>query len=312
MPGYDTQARWFWNTIVAGGVRLRPMLVRDDIERREHVPTMQLDATKLIDHSLGRLLEDGNMLMRLLLIWSALWSECGFPQVVIGHKTAASFMATSMPREVATDDVRLPWKAFLIRVPRDLLEFSPHREFVPEPEPVSRVHVVQWNKGDICILMSSPLGLVAMTNPGELGDLAENMVDDSPPFLDEPLSDVEKRALQLIGRLILGVCAEMSSPDGLHAIAACARQASRANSSTEPSLWTYTIRRDVKVDIRDAVRAYARGERSTTPNVKVLVRGHWRRQRHGADLAGTKVIHVEPYWRGPEDVPIAIRKHVIE
>lgn len=39
--------------------------------------------------------------------------------------------------------------------------------------------------------------------------------------------------------------------------------------------------------------------------VRVRVQGHWRRQPHGPGRRERKLIWIEPFWRGPEDGPIA-------
>ena len=68
----------------------------------------------------------------------------------------------------------------------------------------------------------------------------------------------------------------------------------------------------MRVDVREAVRGFVAGTRRTAPAVQVLVRGHWKRQAHGPAMAQRKMIHIEPYWRGPEDAPIAVRGHKLE
>jgi hypothetical protein len=314
VASYAARARTFWSTIVEAGIETRPLLVRHDLSRREHIANLSIDRSKPLHVRLERLLQSAHStFVQTLVVWSALWSECGFPQIVVGQRTAASFMATTMSRETVASEARLPWRAFLIQVPPGLLEFPARPELdIADAEPITRVHVVQWNKGDLSILMSSPLGVVAMTACEGLCDLGEDSADEVLPAFGMVLSDSEKRALLLIGRLVLGSCLEMSAPDALGPVAAHGRRLAHSGVPTEPAIWTYTIRRDVKIDIRDAVRSYARGDRATSPTVKALVRGHWKRQRCGPGAAETKVIHVEPYWRGPEDVPVAVRKHIID
>jgi hypothetical protein len=64
-------------------------------------------------------------------------------------------------------------------------------------------------------------------------------------------------------------------------------------------------------DCRPWVREYvARGEvKRRAPGVQRLVRGHQKRQHHGPRNTLVKWIHVEPYWAGAEDAPIAVRSH---
>lgn len=71
------------------------------------------------------------------------------------------------------------------------------------------------------------------------------------------------------------------------------------------------LTRDVKVDCRQHVRDYIRGASDRTLSVQHMVRGHWKMQKHGEGGAQRKFIHVEPYWRGPDDAPIALRNHVL-
>ena len=77
----------------------------------------------------------------------------------------------------------------------------------------------------------------------------------------------------------------------------------------EPQTWTFQLARDVKIDCRAAVRDYVRGLAASSPVVQSLVRGHWKRQPHGPGGTERKTIFIEPYWRGPEEAPIAVRAH---
>jgi hypothetical protein len=49
------------------------------------------------------------------------WAMSGFPVVNMGHRTAAAFMATRVRPEDAASFVRVPWPAFMIRIPTPLL-----------------------------------------------------------------------------------------------------------------------------------------------------------------------------------------------
>ncbi len=67
--------------------------------------------------------------------------------------------------------------------------------------------------------------------------------------------------------------------------------------------------REVKVDCRAAVAAYLSGERSKSPTVQTLVRGHYQRVAVGPGRTGRRWVHREPFWRGPEDAPVAVHTH---
>jgi hypothetical protein len=62
-------------------------------------------------------------------------------------------------------------------------------------------------------------------------------------------------------------------------------------------------------DYVDGIHAAYMVVRRIPPSVQCLVRGHWKRQPCGHELQDRKWIQIEPYWRGPEDAPIAVRSH---
>lgn len=112
-------------------------------------------------------------------------------------------------------------------------------------------------------------------------------------------------------RLLLGVVLELTEHRPSEEHRRAGTRTTKRNSLGEPVAWTYTLTRDVKVDCRQAVRDYVEGRRSSAPSVQCLVRGHWKRQAHGPARSLRKFIFVEPYWRGPEDAPIATRSHIL-
>jgi hypothetical protein len=81
----------------------------------------------------------------------------------------------------------------------------------------------------------------------------------------------------------------------------------------EPTCRTYVLGKNIQLstDLRPELRRYLSGERRS-PNVQVLVSGHYKMQPHGPRSTLRKLIWREPFWRGPEDAPIPIRSHVLE
>lgn len=67
---------------------------------------------------------------------------------------------------------------------------------------------------------------------------------------------------------------------------------------------------DVRVDCRSWVGDYVAGN-GTKVGVQFLVRGHHKRQVCGRGRVDRKWIHIEPYWKGDRDAPIAQRTHRI-
>jgi hypothetical protein len=219
--------------------------------------------------------------------FAACWAACGFPQVLLPHRLAASLMATKIPAE-ALPEVESPWTCFMVAVPDGLLSL-----------PIHGVGLIVDPARPVRVLFAGDC--YAGAEAGSLRELVAASLADDGPTAD---------ALRLALRLVLGVCVELDSDHHRQAIAAGGSPGRIHRRGKEPVSWTYRLTRDVKVDCRAWVRDYClHGGKS--PTVQSLVRGHHRRQRCGPDGALRKWIHVEPYWRGPEDAPIAVRSHVL-
>lgn len=229
-------------------------------------------------------------------VWCISWFACGFPRVVLGHKHAASLMATKTRRE-SIPDARAPWDSFLIDVPSGLLSDS------DLPTRITHVAFCRANDHFIVVPMienGGGVGLFDFGSVAALGDLeaqASGMVNGNDSTL--------------LARLVLGVCMEMTSTT-YKGGSIRPQPVKRDPRTGEPRTWTFQLTRDVKVDCRDAVRAYSQGKTHASPSVQTLVRGHWKQQVCGKGGAERKNIFVEPYWRGPEDAHIALRKHDVK
>lgn len=58
----------------------------------------------------------------------------------------------------------------------------------------------------------------------------------------------------------------------------------------------YIVGRSFELEDQRVKEAVETGQRIRTRHV---VRGHWKRQRHGPGRTSTKLIFIQPYWRGP-------------
>lgn len=216
------------------------------------------------------------------------WAECGFSTVEMGHTLAASLMATRVSKDVV-DALHLPWWCFAVEVPNGMIETQLMLILL---NPAGQYWTVrfapQWVHAGFTLRLS------------EYADAEDLEARDD-------VTEIEKREGLLIGRLLVGVCLEMenvnSSSDGGGGVS--------KRKSDEPERWTYRLTRPVKLNVVKEVRDFANGAGGSSPTVQSLIRGHWRRQPCGPDLLLRKWIHIEPYWRGPEDAPIATRSHVL-
>ncbi len=236
------------------------------------------------------------------------WAECGFPMVEPSHRLAASMMATSMPREHVDEFVRMPWRCFAIHCPAGLID-----------DEAAYVIAIKGRDHDHDRIRS--LTFVGMhMHFGDESSIADWNVkfDDGFKIGDETIERTDSRysearsafnKTELLGRLFVSVCAELSNLQISTGAGGAAR--SKGRNQNEPRCSTYKLTRNVRADVRSAVREYANGRSSGTPSVQVMVRGHWKSQPHGPARSERKLIHVEPYWRGPEDAPIGIRSHTL-
>lgn len=230
------------------------------------------------------------------------WSENGFPTIEPGHRLAASLMATSVPQEYVDDFVRMPWRCFGFQIPKGL--FTQEDGFA----------LALQARDGLFKLLAICDGRMQLGAEPSLADWSLKTLtfrtNEESNFTPEEV-DKSARVTELTGRLFLGLCLEMSSyrPSEPTTKTTPGHIQRATKPDVTPSIFKLT--RPVNVDARPAVRDYAEGRRPANPTVQVLVRGHWKMQVHGQDRADRKLIHVEPYWRGDENAPVAVRSHVL-
>jgi hypothetical protein len=239
---------------------------------------------------------------------ATLWASYGFQIVEPAHKLAASLMATTLAKEYVDEFVRLPWNCFAFIVPSGLLSDTPMFAMAMKYKGVeqdrfgilAQLHI---NDGDT-LYFSDELSIADWLN--------HFRAEDEHIIWDERVSNAELgksgRQIEMIGRLFVGICVEL----GRHRPSdARSKIVQPSKQSAHVSPHTIKLTRPVNVDVRRGVRDYVEGIRRAGPTVQVMVRGHWKLQVHGAGRADRKLIHIEPYWRGPEDAPIAVRPHLL-
>lgn len=211
------------------------------------------------------------------------WLDCSFARLEVGHKLAAALCLTDIDEDVP---VAAPWPAWSLILPDGLL---------PSATSLGRV----W------ILGTEPQFLLAK---GELWSPKD-------PGLDGYSAS---RWYPLLRQLIRGSCLALSNPDEFRKEQASpsgsSRKSERAAGPPQLDQAKFLLSAPVQVDFREHVAAVASGtsRRGTSPKVQFLVRGHWRRQAHGAGRALRKTIWVQPFWKGPEESRVLLRQHRVE
>lgn len=239
-----------------------------------------------------------------------LWALAGFPLVVPSHKLAASLMATYLPPEHASE-VRPPWDTFFVAVPNGMFD-SDNPKMLPRMVGLSTM-------GGGSMRLITVIGAGAMMRWESIGSIA-----DLSDFAPELTSDEVAPLLPFLARLLLGCMIEMDHPERKAEIAeretardASEKQRGGKKKSGPPSAWSFELKRDVRVDLRDWVREQVArgaggggGKRMSA--VRILVRGHHKRQPYGIGGLLRKWIHVEAYWRGDDAAPVGVRSHVLK
>ena len=239
------------------------------------------------------------------------WASAGLQSVVVGHKLAAALMATTA--RGALDGVQLPWPAFEIQVPPGLVATS--------QGDVTSVYVAatpDWipiNRNDktcgVTVLYNDPvsLGHVSLPSIASLAD-SDSIVDlDIEDGVVPPGGydfDQERRVRELLLRLVTGVILLINTARADKPLA-YPQHPTRPDKRGVPRPNVHQLKREVTIDCRQMVYAYARGVRRSSPSVTTLVRGHWRQQPHGPGRALRRAQWLEPFWRGAEDAPVVAR-----
>jgi hypothetical protein len=230
--------------------------------------------------------------------WSKAWAKSGFQRVVVGHKLAASLMATQA--DDAESMTCSPWDAYLVEVPPELVRVTVHGVVtsfdvvgVWHPDGEAVRHFVVLSRDSHAMLM------------GRLVFPLPELRDGSGGVFTSDDQAVLNRARDCMARLIISTELEMSDPTRVKRPPPSKRP---KNGTSAPS-GVHRLLREVRVDCREALAAYISGERGTSPSVQTLVRGHFQRVAVGAGRVGRRWVHKEPYWRGPEDAPVAVHVH---
>lgn len=254
---------------------------------------------------------------QIMAIGCARWVENGFPQVTMGHKYCAALLCTGADAETL-DAVRAPWSAFFIEVPQGMLPVNS----VQGDTEVRRILVVRLQhkkKGETW-------GYVAFTDTSlSLWRFGANTHELEPPSIEgeehfrnllasEEFTAQDRRVVTLVGRLIINTCLAMSDKRNVKPIGAGHKTyaASRnKRDEREPAVRTFQVGAPVTLDLREQVHTFVRqgSRKGTAPNVQVIVRGHFKMQRHGPRNTLVKVIWRQPFRRGPKDAPVLVRPH---
>ena len=261
--------------------------------------------------------------------WYGKWYHYGCQSIDIEEEYAASLCATKIaPSEL--EYVSLPWPIFVVRVPR----FLQHLRVNGEPLKLIIANHVRYSgavrvtgkqqiDGATTKLERYSLHLITANKyrilPAQsLAHWAEPVLGgsyDEFRLVETELGEVDRRQIEIIGRLVLGAVISMSNPKAHRAygrlMAGKKPSIGSPRYGTADAVMLHKIGSPVRVDAREVVSAYVTGQRGKVTNVRTLVAGHWKNQPHGPKRSLRRWQHIECYWRGDDDAPTIIRPHVL-
>lgn len=246
-----------------------------------------------------------------LVAFAANWAICGYPTIDIDTIKATSLMGTAVYPEMI-EHLLPPWKAFAIRLNDPILRAQ-------NGTLTFRLiwvlhHSFKTNNVDKWLIILEPTqdcdGLFFTVTPEVMcNDKAQC---ESSHAEDKDSSKIEndtRITAKLVKRLIAGSCFTMSNKDILESSYSGVSYGNpkREKKDPIPPYNVYMLKKSLELpDIRNAIYDLYSGKRKEL-KTQTLVRGHWKRQAHGKNMALRKVIQIAPYWRGPDEAPISAR-----
>jgi len=250
-------------------------------------------------------------------VWAlqaAAWAEAGYPQITTTHRYAAALACTPTDSPDLVGAVRLPWPSVVLSLPNGLLTLDDGREY-------STVIITTLDKVPSKLVGPVATMQVVVNISGEhLSQIA--FADSLETYLIEPALQVretidgravnqsgrKQRVATLAKRIVVGLLLRLADPDLRREVEGLGQRLAGSVKRTPgpPKHRVLCVSRPVSVDCRPAIQRFLGGE-GPTPSVQTLVRGHWKRQPCGPARSERRIVHIEPYWRGPEAGAIVSR-----
>jgi len=232
------------------------------------------------------------------------WRYYGLQQVVISHKWGASLALTACSK-AASLLVPMPWPTWMVKLPNGLITL-PDGFSTKE---ISHVLVHQAQADLVAYLPSDGNIFLGATHRVAL-------TEAETPGNDAKLSEGVPAIFLMIRRIVFGIALALhehreSSGQKPPVRGAQIQPKIKGNSVVAN---TTTLTKDVRVNLQHVVReccrdgvAQPRGPLQT----QTWVMGHQKVQHYGQGRLQSKIITIEPYLRGPDNAPVAVRNHVV-
>jgi len=265
------------------------------------------------------------------LTFSINWKINGYPIIKVGEKFAASSMATNVSKNLSLE-LRPPFPSFLVDLPKDILFFktTENETFSADylgvsTEPSQNSQTLLWT-----VRMMSAMSFSRGKDIGMVNCQIDKYISDPINYVktdiftygqpDKTLTKQQtenNKPFELASRLIASAVCAMTNAAMVEKVNKKVHEdykknPKKATSSKDPSPRVFKIIAPVKVDITKEIREYQlTGCKGKQVTVRTIVCGHWHRQAHGPKASLRRWQWVQPYSRGPEDAPLAIRPHIL-
>lgn len=291
-----------------------PNITSDEFVGRLDKAVAQLPAEPRDAADLALRVIDQDVIQLKRLFWALQWARCGFQVVRVERADWAAAAATSRFSPEVIGELRLPWPAFVIVVPRDAGLVVPDDTMV-EGGPLDVVMVSQSsnreeNQNIQMLVRGGHQLLYRGTSPDRLcGDALPLELEFPEKTGAMELTSDDDRCLRVVGALTASTVLELCSYWPSHGEGSGARgyRSQRRGSG----IMEVVLGRPVKVDLRQQLGAYLRGEVDRVTTARTLVRFHWKMQPCGKAFSERRLTWIEPYWRGDENAPMVVRDHVL-
>lgn len=235
------------------------------------------------------------------------WAASGYPTLEITHRLAATLMATKIDANIEAQVVS-PFLGVVVKMPDNLLFLEDDAGRLTSASALTFASYEHKGVPTFSYaLFAQSFVSVFGTNVPHVGFVSDMDVDLDKGELTP--SEVDERTSEMARKLIVGLCLYLSDPSKLGSprISKAKKKPSfkQRQAGELPAVNVYQIGREIQLDsnVITGVREYVK-HGSRAPSVQYIVRGHWKMQAYGQRHADRKLIHVEPYWRGPVDAPI--------
>lgn len=242
---------------------------------------------------------------RNAFIGMRVWAKTGAQSVQMPETFAAALMASSAREAIELDD-QLPWPAFEIIPPQNLLRTTTGAifsilvvrippEYVAPTARYANPLQVMWfdEQGATTVRLFDTLR--GLTDDEAIGGEATETMHISSDF-DR---DEEDRVALMIGRLVQGVVLLIHQARTERKGAFAPKPMQQKRGALKPN--AFQLGKPLTLDCRGLVREYvagSAGSASSAPSVTTVVRGHFKNQAHGQGRALRRLQWVMPYQRG--------------